>query len=139
MTIERNEFDEALQDLAFRHAPQQIAKCGEFVKAHWGGWKKPHEVKITRVSVEVSDIGLTIGRRAELGLIGWLIVQHQYIGRRLKSNGELAGSPDSGFLLSEFTTESGLKYERIPSGFNHIGLVFDLTPHQDSNVKGGNQ
>ncbi len=86
---ERNEFDNALRDLALRHTPKQIAKCGEIVTAQCGGWKQPHKVKITEVSVEVSDIGLSIGRKAELGLAGWLIVQHQYIGRRLKANGEL--------------------------------------------------
>ena len=124
--MERNEFDEALQELALQYAPKQIAKCGDTVMAHWGGWKQPHQVKITRVSVEVSSIDLSIARRKELGLTGWLIVQHEYIGRRLKSNGELAGNPETGFLLSEFTTEGGQKYERIPSGFNHVGLVFDI-------------
>lgn len=42
------------------------------------------------------------------------------------TEGEMAGAPHWGFLISEFTTADGGKYERIPSGFNHIGLVFDL-------------
>ena len=121
--MELNKFDKDLQELALRHAPQQIAKCGDTVTAHWGGWKQPHKVKITEVSVEVAGIDLTIGRRAELGITGWLVVQHQYIGRRLKDNGELAGGNHYGFLLSEFTTSNGKKYERIPSVFNHVGLL----------------
>ena len=123
--MERNKFDNALRDLAIRYAPKQIAKCGDIVTAQWA-WKKPHKVIITRVAVEVSSIDLTIRRREELGLTGWLIVQHEYIGRRLKANGELAGSPSVGFLLCEFTTSDGQKFERIPSGFNHAGLVFDI-------------
>ncbi len=79
-----NEFDKDLRELALRHAPQQIAKCGDTVTVHWGGWKHPHKVKITEVSVEVVGIDLTIGRRDELGITGWLAVQHQYFGRRLK-------------------------------------------------------
>ncbi len=124
--MERNEFDNALRDLALQYAPKQIAKCGNIVTAQWGGWKKPHNVMVTGVAVEVSDIGLTIGQRSRKGITGWLTVQHQYIGRRLKVNGEPTGSPCSGFLLCEFTTEDGQKYERIPSGFNHVGLVFDI-------------
>lgn len=124
--MELNKFDKALRDLALCYAPQQLAKRGEIVTAQAGGWKQPHKVKITGVSVEVSDIGLSIGRREELGLTGWLVVQHQYIGRRLKANGELAGGYHYGFLLSEFTTSDGQKYERIPSGFNHAGLVFEI-------------
>jgi hypothetical protein len=128
--IERNEFDNALKELALRYAPEQLAECGDIVIAEWGGWKKPHKVKVTGVSVEVSDIGLTIGQRNELGITGWLTVQHQYIGRRLKANGELCGNPDTGFLLSEFTTLDGQKYKRIPSGFNHVGLVFDMEDYE---------
>ncbi len=124
--MERNEFDNALQDLALRYAPKQLAKCGDVVTSHWGGWKQPHKVMIIRVAVEVASIDLTIARRAELGLSGWLIVQHQYIGRRLKANGELTGNPAAGFFLSEFITADGQKYESIPSGFNHVGLVFDI-------------
>lgn len=112
--------------LALQYAPKQIAKCGDIVTAQWGGWKKPHKVMVTKVAVEVSDIGLTIGQRAEKGIIGWLTVQHQYIGRRIKTNGELTGSPSVGFLLCEFTTSDGQKFERISSGFNHVGLVFDI-------------
>ena len=125
--MELNEFDKDLRDLAIRHAPQQqIANCGETVIVQIGGWKQPHKVKIINISVEVSDIGLSIGRREELGITGWLTVQHQYIGRRLKSNGELVGSCQYGFLLNEFTTLDGQKYERIPSRFNHAGLVFEI-------------
>ena len=123
--IERNDFDNALRNLAISYAPKQLAKCGDVVTAQWG-WKKPHNVRITQVSIEISSIDISIGRRAELGLTGWMIVQHQYIGRRLKANDELAGHPHYGFLLSEFTTNNGQKYERIPSGFNHIGLVFEV-------------
>ncbi len=123
--MDRNEFDNALGNLAIRYAPKQIAKVGDVVDAQWGGWKHPHKVKITSVSVEISDIGLTIGRRAELGLTGWLTVQHQYIGRRLNAKGDMVGSPETGFLLCDFTTADGQIYQRIPSGFNHIGLVFD--------------
>lgn len=126
--IERNKFDNEIRDLALRHAPQQLAKCGEIVTAHWGGWKHPHKVKITRVAVEISSIDISIRRRKELGLTGWLIVQHEYFGRRLKSNGKLAGklNTGAGFLLTGFTTDNGKKYERIPSGFNHAGLSFEF-------------
>jgi len=124
--MELNNFDKALKGLALQYAPKQIAKSGDIVTAHWGGWKQPHRVKITNVSVEISSIGISIARRAELNLTGWLIVQHQYIGRRLKANGELSGYPETGFLITEFTTADGKKYERIPSGFNHVGLVFDI-------------
>jgi len=124
--MELNNFDKALKGLALQYAPKQIAKSGDIVTAHWGGWKQPHEVKITNVSVEISSIDISIARRAELNLTGWLIVQHQYIGRRLKANGELSGHPETGFLIIEFTTADGKKYKRIPSGFNHAGLVFDI-------------
>lgn len=124
--IERNAFDNALRVLALTYAPKQIAKIGDIVDAQWGGWKHPHKVKITGVAVEISDIGLTIGRRAELGLTGWLTVQHQYIGRRLNANGDMVGSSVTGVLLSEFTTVDGQIYQRIPSGFNHVGLVFEI-------------
>ena len=124
--MERNVFDNALRDLALRYAPNQVAKCGDIVTAQWGGWKQPHKVKITRVTVEIASIDLSIGRRVELGLTGWLIVQYGYVGRRLKSNGELAANADVGLVLSDFTTSDEQKYERIPSGFNHVGLVFDI-------------
>ncbi len=141
--IERNSFDNALRDLALRHAPVQVAKCGDTVTAQWGDWKVPHKVKITSVSIEISDIHLTIGRRAELGLTGWLIVQHQYVGRRIKANGDMVASPETGFLLSEFTTVDGQHYQRIPSCFNHIGLVFDssefgVTPNTKAHLPAKN-
>ena len=123
--IERNTFDKAVLDLALRHAPHPIAQLGDVVIAQCG-WKHPHKVRITRMAVEIASIDLTIARRAELGLTGWLIVQHEYIGRRIKANGELAGQPNYGFLLSKFTTADGNEYEGIPSGFNHVGLVFYL-------------
>ncbi len=126
VVAERNEFDNALRELALLHAPKQIAKCGDIVVAQAGGWKQPHKVKITRIALEVASIDVSIVRRAELGLTGWLIVEYEYIGRRLKANGELAGQPHMGFLLSKFTTLDGQNYERIPSGFNHVGLVFDI-------------
>ena len=99
-----------------------IAQCG---------WKHPHKVRITRMAVEIASIDLTIARREELGLTGWLIAQHMYIGRRIKANDELAGNPHCGFLLNRFTTADGKKYERIPSGFNLVGLVF----YTDEEVK----
>jgi len=123
--MERNNFDNALRNLAIRYAPKQLAKCGDVVTTQCG-WKKPHKVKITQVSIEITSIGLSIGRRAELGLTGWLIVQHQYIGRRLKADGELVGQSHYGFLLSEFATKNGQEYERIPSSFNHVGLIFEI-------------
>ena len=129
--IERNTFDKAMRDLAIRHAPHPIARIGDVVIAQWGGWKQPHKVKITRIAVEIASIDLTIARREELGLTGWLIAQHMYIGRRIKANGELAGNPHCGFLLNRFTTADGKKYERILSGFNHAGLVF----YTDEEVK----
>ena len=122
--IERNDFDNALRDLAIRYAPKQIVKCGDVVTSGIY-WKKPHKVKITGVAVEVSGIDLSIARRAELGLTGWLVVQHEYFGQRLKTNGELAGHSPV-FLLTEFTTDDGQEYKRIPSSFNHVGLVFDI-------------
>ena len=128
--IERNTFDKAMRDLAIRHAPHPIARIGDVVIAKCG-WKHPHKVRITRIAVEIASIDLTIARREELGLTGWLIVQHEYTGRRLKANGEMAGQPHTGFFLSEFTTSAGKKYERIPSGFNHVGLVF----YTDEEVK----
>ncbi len=124
--VERNAFDIALRDFTLAYAPKQVARCGDIVTAAWGGWKHPHKVKITMVSVEIASIDLTIGRRKELGLDGWLIVQHQYIGRRVKADGELAGHPSTGFFLTKFTTVDGQRYESIPSGFNHVGLVFAL-------------
>jgi len=123
--IERNTFDKAVLDLALRHAPHPISQVGDIVIAQCG-WKHPHKVKITRMAVEIASIDLTIARREELGLTGWLIVQYEYIGRRIKANGELAGQPSYGFVLSKFTTADGKKYERIPSSFNHVGLVFYL-------------
>jgi len=114
-----------MREFAFRHAPLPIAQIGDVVTAQCG-WKHPHKVRITRMAVEISSIDLSIARREELGLTGWLIVQHEYIGRRVKTNGELAGNPAYGFLLTGFTTADGAKYERIPSGFNHAGLVFDM-------------
>ena len=124
MAIERNEFDKALRDLALRYAPVQIAQCGDVVTTKLSCWKAPHKVKVTSVAVEVSDIGLTIGRRAELGITGWLTVQYQYCGRRVNAKGGMVGSPDTGYLLSDFVTADGREYQRIPSGFNHVGLVF---------------
>jgi len=120
--IERNIFDKVVRDLAIRYAPNSIAKIGDVVTVQ-GMWKHPYEVKITGMAVEISNIDLSIARREELGLTGWLIVQHQYIGRRLKANGEMV---QFGFLLNDFTTSDGKKYERILPGFNHVGLVFDL-------------
>ncbi len=124
-SIERNEVDKALREVALAHAPKQIANCGDIVVA-MAGWIKPRKVKITRIALEVASIDVSIARRAELGLTGWLIVQHEYVGRRVKANGELAGQPHMGFLLSKFITLDGQSYERIPSGFNHVGLVFDI-------------
>ena len=123
--MELNEFDNALMVFTLKHAPQQIAKCGEIVTSS-AGWKREHKVLITQVSVEISSIDVTIRERKEKGLTGWLVVQHQYIGRRLKANGEPTGSPGVGFLLYEFTTDDGQKFERLPSGFNHAGLVFEI-------------
>ncbi len=116
--IERNELDMAVRDLALRHAPPQIAQVGDIVMAQCG-WERPHEVRITRVAVEIVIINLTFARRKELGLTGWLMVEYQYIGRRVQANGV-------GFTLYKFTTADGKKYERICQGFNHIGLVFDI-------------
>jgi hypothetical protein len=124
--MELNNFDNTVRELAFRHAPKQIVQCGDIVTAYWEGWKQSHRVKITNVAVEIASIDLSIVRRAELGLTGWLIVQHQYIGRRLKTNGELSRHPETGFLITEFITADGEKYERIPSGFNHVDLVFEI-------------
>ncbi len=125
--IKRNTFDNALRVLALCHAPLQIARCGDTVTAQCCGWEKPHKVKITRVAVEISDIGLSIKRREELGITGWLTVQYQYIGRRLNANGDMVNSPETGFLISTFTTDDGRQYQRIPSRFNHAGLVFDIS------------
>lgn len=122
--MERNEFDNALRNLALQYAPKQIAQVGDVVTAQWGKWKHPHKMKITSVAVEICDIGLTIGQRKELGLTGWLTVQHQYCGRRLNAKGDMVGSPGTSFLLCDFTTADGQKYQRMPSGFNHVGLVF---------------
>lgn len=125
--IERNTVDKAMRELALRYAPRPVAEIGDVVIAQWGGWKQPHKVKITGMAAEIGSIDLTFARRAELGLTGWLIVQHEYMGRRIKANGELAGNTDTGFVLYRFTTADGKKYERIPSSFNHVGLVFDIT------------
>lgn len=124
-SVQRNELDNAVRELALLHAPKQIANCGDIVVAQ-AGWKQRHNVQITRIAVEVASIDVSIARRAELGLSGWLMVQYEYIGRRLKANGELAGQPHMGFLLSKFVTLGGQNYERIPSGFNHVGLVFEI-------------
>jgi hypothetical protein len=123
--LEQNTFDKAVQDLAIRYAPNPIAKIGDVVTVQ-SDWKHPHKVRITRMASEISSIDLSFARRKELGLTGWLIVQHEYIGRRLKANGEIAEQSHDGFVLSEFTTSDGKKYESIPSGFNHVGLVFDI-------------
>jgi len=124
--MELNQFDNALRELAISHAPKQIAKCGNIVISS-AYWKHPHKVKITRVSVEICGIDLTIGQREELGITGWLIVQYEYIGKRLKANGEeVTGRPSVGFLLYEFETADKQHYKRIPSCFNHTGLVFDI-------------
>lgn len=120
---ERNEFDCALRDLALKHAPRQVAQCGAVVTAH-SQWRKPHRVRITKVAVEVCGIALPIAQRATLGLTGWLAIQHWYIGQRLNADGTDARGP--ALLLTEFTTDAGGKYERIPSSFNHCGLVFHL-------------
>ena len=123
--MELNEFDNALKEFTLKHAPKQIAKCGDIVTSS-RTWKREHKVLITRVSVEISSIDVTIRERKEKGLTGLSIVQHQYIGRRLKANGEPTGSPDAGFLICEFTTADEQKFERLPSGFNHAGLVFEI-------------
>ena len=123
--MERNVFDQALRELAIRYAPEQIAKVGDVVTAQCG-WKRPHKVQITSVAIEICGVDMTIARRKELGFTGWLTVQHHYIGRRLKADGVMTGTLYNSFLISEFTTSDGVKYERIPSGFNHVGLVFDL-------------
>jgi hypothetical protein len=122
----------ALRDLAIKHAPEQIAQVGDIVTAEWGGWKVPHKVKITKVAVEIGSIDLTIRQRFEMGLTGWLIVQYQYCGRRINKQGIEFGYP-YGFLLTNFTTADGKQHKRIPSGFNHVGLVFNL---DERNEKG---
>jgi hypothetical protein len=124
--MERNQFDLALRKLAMEYAPEQISKVGDIVTAEMGGWKSPHKVKITSVAVEISDINLTIGQRSEMGLTGWLIVQHEYCGRRINQKGDIIGSTQCSFLLNKFTTLNGVQYKRLPSSFNHVGLVFDL-------------
>ena len=124
--IERNTFDNAIRDLALSYAPKEIARCGEVVIAQEGMWNQRHKVKITSVATEIVGIDLTIARRTELGITGWLAVQHEYFGQRLKANGELVGGSGLGILLTKFITDDGGKYERLPSSFNHVGLVFDI-------------
>ncbi len=58
-------------------------------------------------------------------IVDTLRVAYQYLGKAV-ADGEPAGSPDAGFLLCEFTMADGQKFERLPSGFNHAGLVFEI-------------
>lgn len=124
--VNKNELDKALKELALRFAPRQIAKCGDVVTAEWCGWKQPHKCKITMIWLEIAPIDLTIKARQDKSIDGWMMTQYEYFGRRLKANGEMAGNPATGFLLTKFTTDDGQIYERLLAGFNHAGMSFDI-------------
>ncbi len=99
------------------YATKQVAKCGDIV---YQGSKR---YMIIRVGVEISN-DLTFAHRTESGITGDMISQYHYVGKRLKVNNEPRKGP--GFRLDEFTTTSRERYERIPDGFNHMGLLFEI-------------
>jgi hypothetical protein len=118
-----NEIDKAFREFIISHASPPVAKCGDIVMAQWG-WKHPHKVRITAVELELVDLNLTIGERVKLGITGRLAIEYCYIGNRLNNKGEPTGV--SGAVLSSFTTENGVKWERKGLSFNHYGLCFDI-------------
>ena len=121
--MELNEIDKEFREFIISHASPPVAKCGDIVMAQWG-WKHPHKVKITTVGLELTDLNLTIGERAKLGITGRLAIEYYYVGHRLNNKGEPTGV--SGAVLSSFTTENGVKWERIGHSFNHYGLCVDM-------------
>lgn len=128
--MELNELDLAVRALALRHAPQQIAAVGDIVTAQMF-WRRPHRVRITGVFVQLVGIHVSIARRRELGLTGWLAVQHRYTGRRLRPDGTMVGNPDAPYILTEFSTDDGQRYEEPSSlSFNFAGLVFATEERQ---------
>jgi len=124
--MEFNKFDKALRELALSHAPEPLAKCGDIVTVQWGGWKKPHRVRIYEVGVEIVSLAITIGQRKALGIEGWMGVQHYYYAFRVKDDGERVGS-SAGFVLPNFTTDDGKRWESLFPTFNHAGLSFKLS------------
>lgn len=124
--MELNNFDRALRELALSHATEPLANCGDIVTTEWGGWKKPHKVKIYEVGVEIVSLAaITIGQRKALGIEGWMGVKHYYYAFRVKDDGERVGS-SAGFVLPNFTTDDGKRWESIFPTFNHAGLSFKL-------------
>ena len=89
-----------------------------------GDGSHPHKVKITTVGLELTDLNLTIGERAKLGITGRLAIEYYYVGHRLNNKGKPTGV--SGAVLSSFTTLNGVKWERIGHSFNHYGLRVDI-------------
>lgn len=121
--LELNAIDKVFREFIISNASPPVAKCGDIVMAQWG-WKHPHKVKITKVGLELTDLNLTIGERAKLGITGRLAIEYYYIGRRLNSKGEPTGV--SGAVLSSFITDNGVKWERIGNSFNHYGLCVEM-------------
>lgn len=121
--LELNEIDKGFREFIISRASPPVAKCGDIVMAQWG-WKHPHKVKITKVGLELTDLNLTIGERAKLGIAGRLAIEYYYIGRRLNNKGEPTGV--SGAVLSSFITENGVKWERVGNSFNYYGLCVEM-------------
>jgi activator of HSP90 ATPase len=97
----------------------QIAKVGDIVTSNLRG-KKPKKLKISSVSV-------TIGRNARTTQKTLVI---QYIGRRIKSNGEFIDELGTGKFLTEFVTEDGRTFNHseneVTETANDIGVSFNV-------------
>lgn len=93
----------------------QIARVGDIVTSNLGG-KKTKKLRISSVSV-------TIGRNAKETVRKTLVLE--YCGQRVKANGEFDGC---GYILQEFTTFDGRKYEfsenEVTEIVNDCGLSF---------------
>ncbi len=98
----------------------QIATVGDIVKTVCG--KRTKSVMISRVSV-------TMGRNARKTTLKTLVIE--YVGRRMKKNGEFIDDIGTGICLSNFETKDGKKFLSSESGIsetvNDCGLSFDLS------------
>lgn len=111
------EIDKKLAELILQNAPKPLVKCGSIVTTQWGGWKKPHEVRIYRISAEITNLNLTIGEREKLGINGFVGIELDYYGNRVNNDGEPIGV--QGIVLSYFITQDGQQWKKIGNTFNY--------------------
>jgi len=115
------EIDKKIEKFIIRNAPKPIVQCGAIVTSQWGNWKKPHKVRIYKISAEITNLNLTIGERKKLGIKGFVGVELDYFANRINDDGKSIGV--QGMVLSNFITEDGQQWEKVGHTFNFGGLT----------------